>query len=63
VVNRKSEPEDDDFLLVLEKGVRDVLAKKTSTAGERLAAVNAGAKLLAIRHKISAGDETGFFDR
>ena len=53
----------DDFMAVLERGVRQVLADKKATASEKLAAVNAGAKLLAIKHKIETGDSDNFFDR
>ncbi len=53
--------EKSDFQDVLEKGVRGVLKSKKATASERLQAVAAGVKLLAIRHKISGGDEEGFF--
>lgn len=52
-----------DFMATLEAGVRKVLAENDATAGERIAAINAGAKLLMIRHKISGGDEKGFFDK
>ena len=50
-------------MAVLERGVRQVLADKKATASEKLAAVNAGAKLLAIKHRIEGGEETNFFDR
>jgi len=50
-----------EFLAVLEDGVKKVLSNKRSTPSERMAAVNAGVKLLAIRHKISGGDDEGFF--
>lgn len=50
------------FLKTLENGVKDVLADKEAKASERVAAITAGAKLLAIRHKISEGDAKGFFD-
>ena len=63
MVGKKSEPESDDFIDVLEEGVRSVLGKKSATASEKLAAVNAGAKLLAIRHKITGDDETNFFSK
>lgn len=49
-------------MTALEDGVRKVLANKRATPGERVAAITAGAKLLAIRHKITGGDEKGFFD-
>ena len=54
---------DGDFLSILEQGVRDVLKNRKTNAGEKLQAVNAGAKLLAIKHKITGGDEQGFFDK
>lgn len=54
--------EDDKFLKLLEDGVKKVLSDPASKPGERLQAVQAGAKLLAIRHKIGGGDEKGFFD-
>ena len=54
--------EDEDFLKLLEDGVKKVLKSKDARPSERLAAVQAGAKLLAIRHKIGGGDEKGFFD-
>lgn len=50
-------------MTVLEQGVRNVLRDKEATASEKLAAVNAGAKLLAIRHKIAGGDEDNFFNK
>lgn len=53
---------DVDFLTELENGVLDILGKKSkSTKNEKLAAINAGVKLLAIRHKIKGGDDEGFF--
>lgn len=51
-----------DFLSVLENGIRDVLKDKKSKARDRMDAVNAGTKLLLIKHKISdTGDEAGSF--
>jgi hypothetical protein len=60
----KAKPPDESekFLGILEGGVKAVLKDATATAGERVAAITAGAKLLAIRHKISDGDQKGFFD-
>lgn len=55
-------PEKPDFQDVLEKGVRGVLKSKKATASERLQAVAAGVKLLAIRYKINGGDEKSFFE-
>jgi len=54
--------EDDAFLKLLEDGVKKVLKDKDAKPGLMLQAVQAGAKLLAIRHKIGGGDEKGFFD-
>lgn len=50
-----------EFQDVLEQGVRKVLDNRKATASERLQAVAAGVKLLAIRHKINGGDDEGFF--
>jgi len=49
------------FLRQLEEGVKDVLAAGDATKAERLQAINAGAKLIAIRHRIEGGDDAGFF--
>lgn len=56
---------DDDFLSVLESGIRDVLQDKKTTAKERMDAVNAGTKLMLIKHKITdTSNEAGsFFNR
>lgn len=55
----------DDFMSILESGIKDVLKDKKSSAKERMDAVNAGTKLMLIKHKISdTGDEAGsFFNR
>jgi hypothetical protein len=58
----KPQDESEKFLGILEGGVKAVLKDGSATAGERVAAITAGAKLLAIRHKISDGDQKGFFD-
>lgn len=53
---------DDDFLSVLENGIRAVLLDKKSTGKERMDAVNAGTKLILIKHKISdTADDAGSF--
>lgn len=57
----KQETEKDGFLEVLEQGVRDVLKDKETTPAEKMAAINAGSKLLAIRHKITDGNDDSFF--
>lgn len=49
----------DDFLDVLEKGVRDVLSSQESTAGEKIQAIAAGSKLLQIKHKLGNLDDNG----
>lgn len=49
------------FLRTLESNVKKVLADKDASRGEKLQAISAGAKLLAIRHKIELGDASGFF--
>jgi hypothetical protein len=52
----------DDFLILLEKGVRDVIADKKATPADRLKAIEAGAKLLGIKHKISgSADGDSYF--
>jgi hypothetical protein len=60
-VKPKPADESEKFLGILEGGVKAVLKDTTATAGERVAAITAGAKLLAIRHKISESEETSFF--
>lgn len=53
---------DTDFLASLEKGIKDVLEDKKSTAKERMDAVTAGTKLILIKHKINdSGEEAGSF--
>lgn len=57
-----SKKADSDFLATLEKGIKDVLENKSSTAKERMEAVNAGTKLMLIKHKISdSSDDAGSF--
>lgn len=55
--------EDEDFLTVLEDGVRQVLKNRKASPSDRLSAVNAGAKLLAIKHKLSLDNEDNFFSK
>ena len=53
---------DTDFLQVLENGIRSVLENKEATSKEKMDAVNAGTKLMLIKHKISdTGDDAGSF--
>lgn len=49
-------------MTVLETGVRTVLKDKEASAADKLAAVNAGAKLLMIRHRIGE-PEANFFNK
>lgn len=56
---------DSDFLKILEDGIKDVLSNKDTSPKERISAIEAGAKLMQIKHKID-GDEGGassFFNR
>ena len=59
-------PADDPLLRELEKGIRDVLGNKDTKTADRLKAIEIGAKLLAIRHRLEGGGGDGhgsFFDR
>lgn len=49
------------FLRLLERGVREVMLDKQADRDHKLQAINAGAKLLAIRHKIDNHDQSSFF--
>lgn len=50
-----------EFIDVLEASIRAVLKDKDATVGERMAAINTGAKILLARYKISGDDEKNFF--
>lgn len=56
---------EDDLLKDLEAGVRGILKNRKASKADKLAAINAGVKLAAIKHKITGGgdDEQGFFDK
>jgi hypothetical protein len=54
--------ESEQFLKALMEGVKKVLDNKKATAQERMTAVQAGVKLLAIRHRIMGDDTKGFFE-
>ena len=58
------ENEDKEFLNDLEKAIRKILKAQKTPASEKLAAINAGVRLSAIRHRIGGADEgpKGFFD-
>jgi hypothetical protein len=52
----------DEFLGVLEEGVRAVLQNKKTKPSERIAAIAAGVKIAMVRYRISGDAEKGFFD-
>jgi hypothetical protein len=55
---------EDELLKELEMAVRRIVKSNKSSRADKLSAINAGTKLLAIRHRILGGDvEKGFFDR
>ena len=56
---------DDQFLKLLESGVRDILKNRKSSKADKLSAIDKGVKIAAIRHKIAGGgnDEEGFFGK
>jgi hypothetical protein len=55
----------EDLLDRMERGILEMLKKDTLTNTERLKAIEAGAKVLMIRHKIQDGGATdgAFFAR
>jgi len=55
----------DELLDDLEKAVREIVKRKKSTTADKLSAINAGTRLLAIRHKITGGEDSdkGFFSK
>lgn len=57
-----AEPKSSDFMDTLERGVRAVLRSKDAKPSEKVAAIAAGTKLLAIKHKIDESEGTGFFN-
>jgi hypothetical protein len=50
-----------ELLDVLETAVRDVLSSKEAKPSERVAAIQAGAKIALIRHKLTDTDSESFF--
>lgn len=46
------------FMEALEAGVREVLGNKKATMKDRIDAINAGTKLMLIRHKIKDPDDS-----
>jgi hypothetical protein len=58
--------EDKEFLNDLEKAIRKILKAQKSSPTEKLAAINCGVRLSAIRHRISSSGEDeakGFFEK
>lgn len=61
--------EDEDFVTVLESSVRGIIASPASTIEQRLKAIEAGTKLVQIKHKLAGGEaeddgrEKPFFGR
>ncbi len=53
----------DPLIDTLEKAIRDVISAKDASISEKLQAITAGTKVLAVRHKLEGGDEGGFFDK
>lgn len=54
----------EDFFDTLEKGVRAVLENKKSTAAQKMAAINAGTKLLMVKNKLKdPEDDKSFFGK
>lgn len=56
-------PQDEEFLMLLETAVREVLKDKRATPAERIQAIGAGSRLLVIRHRIGGGEEENFFSK
>lgn len=52
---------DADLLAVLERAVRAVLKSKDAKPSERIAAIQAGAKIAMIRHRIQDDSSESFF--
>jgi len=58
---KKPKPIADDFLDILEQGVRDMLKDGNIEAKDRLKALEVGSKLAAIKAKIDDGERGNFF--
>ena len=58
-----TEPKTNDkFLDDLEEAVRTIIKNKKASKADQLSAIAAGVKIAAIRHRISGGEEKGFFE-
>jgi len=53
---------EDPLIKSLEAGIKAVLHDKDATVKDKMAAIAAGVKVAAIKHKISGDDKGGFFD-
>ena len=64
-VNGKDDALDDKLLKELEIAVRKIVKSPKTSNADRLSAINAGTRLLTIKHRIANGgeDKTGFFDK
>lgn len=62
---RPKDNKDEEFLNDLEKAIRKILKSTKSSPTEKLAGINAGVRLSAIRHRIGGSDEAekGFFEK
>ena len=61
-----TKPKDGAFLGQLEKNIRSILSSHDVTIDQRLKAVEAGARLLLIRHRIEGtteGEDGKFFSK
>jgi hypothetical protein len=57
-----AKPKDDAaFIKVLEDGIRKVLKDTTAKSADKLKAIQAGAQLLLVKHKIKGGEDDGNF--
>lgn len=55
---------ENDFMAELEQAVRKIIRSSKTSKADKLSAIGHGTKLLAIRHKITGGDEDkGFFSK
>jgi len=58
--NGKSE----EFLDELEKGITKIIKGPKNSKADKIAAINAGIRLAAIRHKVTVGEpDEGFFGK
>jgi hypothetical protein len=64
-INGKDASADDELLKELETSVRKILKSTKTSKADKLAAINAGTRLLTIKHRIANGDgdDKGFFGK